>query len=208
MAAPLLVWAIASGLASAPEAFDLASALTRFVPYIAFMALTALAASVLNTWKRFAVPAVTPVLLNLSFIGCTVLLAPRMAEPIWALAVAVILGGVLQLGTQYLALCRLGIRVRPRGLRDSLADGDVRRVLKLMVPALFGVGVAQLSILINTNIASHLGKGAVTWLNYADRLMEFPTALLGAITLGTVLLPVSRAPMRIRRATTRSSTGD
>ena len=87
VAAPLLVWAIASGLASAPEAFDLASALTRFMfPYIAFMALTALAASVLNTWKRFAVPAVTPVLLNLSFIGCTVLLAPRMAEPIWALA--------------------------------------------------------------------------------------------------------------------------
>ena len=189
VAAPLLVWAIASGLASTPEAFDLASALTRFMfPYIAFMALTALAASVLNTWKRFAVPAVTPVLLNLSFIGCTVLLAPRMAEPIWALAVAVILGGVLQLGTQYLALCRLGIRVRPRGLRDSLADGDVRRVLKLMVPALFGVGVAQLSILINTNIASHLGKGAVTWLNYADRLMEFPTALLG-VALGTVLLP-------------------
>ena len=189
VAAPLLVWAIASGLASAPEAFDLASALTRFMfPYIAFMALTALAASVLNTWKRFAVPAVTPVLLNLSFIGCTVLLAPRMAEPIWALAVAVILGGVLQLGTRYLARCRLGIRVRPRGLRDSLADGDVRRVLKLMVPALFGVGVAQLSILINTNIASHLGKGAVTWLNYADRLMEFPTALLG-VALGTVLLP-------------------
>lgn len=116
VAAPLLVWAIASGLASAPKAFDLASALTRFMfPYIAFMALTALAASVLNTWKRFAVPAVTPVLLNLSFIGCTVLLAPRMAEPIWALAVAVILGGVLQLGTQYLALCRLGIRVRPAG---------------------------------------------------------------------------------------------
>ena len=78
--------------------------------------------------------------------------------------------------------------MRPRGLRDSLADGDVRRVLKLMVPALFGVGVAQLSILINTNIASHLGKGAVTWLNYADRLMEFPTALLG-VALGTVLLP-------------------
>ena len=114
VAAPLLVWAIASGLASAPEAFDLASALTRFMfPYIAFMALTALAASVLNTWKRFAVPAVTPVLLNLSFIGCTVLLAPRMAEPIWALAVAVILGGVLQLGTQYLA-CLLYTSPSPR----------------------------------------------------------------------------------------------
>ncbi len=170
------------------------------------MALTALAASVLNTWKRFAIPAATPVLLNLSFIGCTVWLAPQLEEPIWALAIAVIVGGVLQLGTQYLALCRLGIVIRPAGLKASLGDGDVRRVLKLMVPALFGVGVAQLSILINTNIASHLGSGAVTlfgvgvaqlsilintniashlgsgavtWLNFADRLMEFPTALLG-----------------------------
>ena len=187
--APLLVWAIASGLSSNPEAFDLATALTRFMfPYIAFMALTALAASVLNTWKRFAIPAATPVLLNLSFIGCTVWLAPQLEEPIWALAIAVIVGGVLQLGTQYLALCRLGIVIRPAGLKASLGDGDVRRVLKLMVPALFGVGVAQLSILINTNIASHLGSGAVTWLNFADRLMEFPTALLG-VELGTVLLP-------------------
>ncbi|EJW93871.1 integral membrane protein MviN, partial [gut metagenome] len=161
--APLLVWAIASGLSSDPEAFDLATALTRFMfPYIAFMALTALAASVLNTWKRFAIPAATPVLLNLSFIGCTVWLAPQLEEPIWALAIAVIVGGVLQLGTQYLALCRLGIVIRPAGLKASLGDGDVRRVLKLMVPALFGVGVAQLSILINTNIASHLGSGAVT----------------------------------------------
>ena len=116
IAAPLLVWAIAGGMKGDPEAFTLATGLTRFMfPYIAFMALTALAASVLNTWKRFAVPAVTPVLLNLSFIGCTVLLAPRMAEPIWALAVAVILGGVLQLGTQYLALCRLGASPRASG---------------------------------------------------------------------------------------------
>ena len=189
LVAPLLVWAIASGLSSDPEAFDLATALTRFMfPYIAFMALTALAASVLNTWKRFAIPAATPVLLNLSFIGCTLWLAPRLEEPIWALAVAVIVGGVLQLGTQYFALCRLGIVIRPASLKASLGDTDVRRVLKLMVPALFGVGVAQLSILINTNIASHLGHGAVTWLNFADRLMEFPTALLG-VALGTVLLP-------------------
>lgn len=189
LAAPVLVWLIAGGLAADPEVFDLATALTRFMfPYIAFMALTALAASVLNTWKRFAIPAATPVLLNLSFIGCTVLLAPRLSSPIWALAVAVIIGGVLQLGTQYLALRRLGIAVRPRRVRESLADADVRRVMTLMVPALFGVGVAQLSILINTNIASRLGHGAVTWLNYADRLMEFPTALLG-VALGTVLLP-------------------
>ena len=189
LAAPVLVWAIASGLRANPEAFTLAVGLTRFMfPYIAFMALVALAASVLNTWKRFAVPAATPVLLNLSFIGCTVLLTPWLSEPIWALAAAVMIGGVLQLSVQLLALRRLGIRIRPKGLRASLADGDVRRVLKLMVPALFGVGVAQLSILINTNIASHLGHGAVTWLNYADRLMEFPTALLG-VALGTVLLP-------------------
>ena len=98
LVAPLLVWAIASGLSSDPEAFDLATALTRFMfPYIAFMALTALAASVLNTWKRFAIPAATPVLLNLSFIGCTLWLAPRLEEPIWALAVAVIVGGVFSL---------------------------------------------------------------------------------------------------------------
>lgn len=189
LAAPVLVWLIASGMRADPEAFTLAVGLTRFMfPYIAFMSLVALAASVLNTWKRFAVPAATPVLLNLSFIVFTVLLAPRLDEPVWALAAAVIVGGVLQLGTQLLALRRLGIRIRPRGLRASLGDGDVRRVLRLMVPALFGVGVAQLSILINTNIASHLGRGAVTWLNYADRLMEFPTALLG-VALGTVLLP-------------------
>jgi putative peptidoglycan lipid II flippase len=192
--APVLVWLIAGGLKANPEAFDLATALTRFMfPYIAFMSLVALAAAVLNTWKKFAVPAATPILLNLSFIGFTIFLAPHLEKPIWALAFAVIAGGFLQLGAQLIALRRIGIRVRPRGLRTSLADADVRRVMKLMVPALFGVGVAQLSILINTNIASRLGGGAVTWLNYADRLMEFPTALLG-VALGTVLLPgLSRA---------------
>ena len=162
LAAPLLVWLIAS--------------------------LVALAASILNTLKKFAIPAATPILLNLSFIVCSVVLAPRLEEPIWALAAAVVLGGVLQLAAQILALARLGVFVRPRSLKESLGDSAVRRVLALMAPAVFGVGVAQLSILINTNIASWLGHGAVTWLNYADRLMEFPTALLG-VALGTVLLP-------------------
>ena len=187
LAAPLLVWLIASGLRETPEAFDLAAALTRVMfPYIAFMSLVALAASILNTLKKFAIPAATPILLNLSFIVCSVVLAPRLEEPIWALAAAV--GGVLQLAAQILALARLGVFVRPRSLKESLGDSAVRRVLALMAPAVFGVGVAQLSILINTNIASWLGHGAVTWLNYADRLMEFPTALLG-VALGTVLLP-------------------
>lgn len=189
LAAPILVWLIAGGLADNPAAFDLATNLTRFMfPYIAFMSLVAFAAAVLNTWKRFAIPAFTPVLLNLSFIAFTVFLAPYLEEPIWALAIAVIVGGILQLGTQFIALRRLGIRVRPSNVKESTGDSNVRRVMKLMVPALFGVGVAQLSILINTNIASRLSSGAVTWLNFADRLMEFPTALLG-VALGTVLLP-------------------
>ncbi len=189
LAAPLLVWAIAGGLSDNTQAFELSVALTRFMfPYIAFMSLVAFAAAILNTWKRFAIPAVTPVLLNLSFIVCSTLLAPHLAKPIWALAIAVILGGVLQLLVQVMALRRLGIAFRFASPRAAFADGNVRRVMKMMVPALFGVGVAQLSILINTNIASHLEHGAVTWLNYADRLMEFPTALLG-VALGTVLLP-------------------
>lgn len=189
LAAPLLVWAIAGGMREDPAAFDLAVALTRWMfPYIAFMSLVALAASILNTMKRFAIPAATPVLLNLSFIAATLLLTPYLEEPIWALAVAVLGGGVLQLGAQLVALARLGCVLRPCSVGASFADTDVRKVLALMLPALFGVGVAQLSILINTNIASHLGHGAVTWLNYADRLMEFPTALLG-VALGTVLLP-------------------
>ncbi len=194
LAAPILVWAIAGGMRANPEQFDLAVAMTRVMfPYIAFMALVALAASVLNVHKKFAIPAATPILLNLSFIGVTLFLAPHLDEPVWALTVGVLIGGVLQLGTQILALYRLGIRLRWRGLKTSLGDGAVRRVLTLMLPALLGVGVAQLSILINTHIASRLGAGTVTWLNYADRLMEFPTALLG-VALGTVMLPqLSRA---------------
>ena len=121
--APLLVWAIAAGLSSDPDAFDLAVLLTRFMfPYIAFMALVALAASILNTWKHFAIPAVTPVLLNLSFIVFTVLLAPQLDQPIWALAFAVLAGGVLQLGTQVVALARLGIRLRLSPVRFETDD--------------------------------------------------------------------------------------
>lgn len=189
LAAPALVWLIASGIASDPEGFDLATSLTRWMfPYIAFMSLVAMSAAVLNTYRKFRVPAFTPVLLNLSFIGCSLVLAPRMAEPIYALAAAVILGGCLQLGFQIPALKKIGMIPRLGSFRAALRDKAVASVLKLMVPALFGVAVAQISILINTNIASHLSRGAVTWLHYADLLMEFPTALLG-VALGTVMLP-------------------
>lgn len=189
VAAPVLVWLIASGLARNPSAFELATLMTRWMfPYILFMSLVALAAGILNTFRRFAVPAFTPVLLNLSFIGCALWLAPRLQQPIMALAFAVLIGGVLQLALQCLALRRAGLWPRFGAARAAFADPDVRRVAALMVPAIFSVSVAQLSIVINTNIASHLTTGSVTWLAFADRLMEFPTALLG-VALGTVLLP-------------------
>ena len=124
-----LVWAIAGGMSENPEAFTLATGLTRFMfPYIAFMSLVALAAAVLNTRKKFALPAATPILLNISFILATVFLADRFAEPVWALAVAVIGGGVLQLGAQVWGLSRIGVRVRPRSVRNALHDENVRRV--------------------------------------------------------------------------------
>ncbi len=194
VAAPVLVLAIASGFAGRPETFELATALTRWMfPYILLMSLVACAAGVLNSFNRFAVPAVTPVLLNVSFIACALWVAPHVDPPIVALAVAVAIGGVAQLAIQVPALARIGMLPRLTGVRASLRDAGVQRVVRLMVPALFAVSVAQISLIINTNIASHLGTGAVSWLAYADRLMEFPTALLG-VALGTVLLPnLSRA---------------
>ena len=187
--APAVIWLIATGFADHPETFDLAVALTRFMfPYIIFMSLVAFAAAVLNTWKHFAVPAFTPVLLNVSFIVCILALTPFLDEPVWALATAVIGGGFLQLGTQLAALKRLGVFPKISSPAEAVRDAKVRQTLKLMLPAVVGVSVAPLSILINTNIASRLSNGAVTWLSYADRLMEFPTAMLG-VALGTVLLP-------------------
>ena len=193
VAAPVVVWLMASGLAR----FDGAVVMTRWMfPYIGFMSLVALSAGVLNTWKRFAVPAATPVLLNLAVIGAAWGLAPvfkrQGIEPIYALAIGVMVGGMLQLAVQVPALLRIGclphIGLSWTTLRAAFVHPGVGRVLRQMAPALLGVSVAQLSLLINTQIASHQGVGAVSWLTYADRLMEFPTALLG-VALGVILLP-------------------
>jgi putative peptidoglycan lipid II flippase len=193
--APLLVWALASGLP--PQGFEAAVVMTRWMfPYIACMSLVALASAVLNTWKHFAVPAATPVMLNLAMILASWLGAPwfsRMGvEPIYALAGGVMLGGVLQLGIQVPALHRLGLLPRIAlswsGVKAAWADPGTRAVLNLMLPALLGVGVAQISMMINTQIASHLAPRSVSWITYADRLMEFPTAMLG-VALGVVLMP-------------------
>jgi putative peptidoglycan lipid II flippase len=196
-AAPVLVWVMASGLQQVPRGFDAAVFMTRWMfPYIAFMSLVALGAGVLNTWKHFAVPAATPVLLNLAMIGAAWFGAPWFQtlglEPIYALGGGVLLGGVLQLVVQFWALRRLGFMPRIGltwgALKAAWADPACKNIATLMVPALLGVSVAHISTIINTQIASHLTPGSVSWLTYADRLMEFPTALLG-VAIGVVLMP-------------------
>jgi putative peptidoglycan lipid II flippase len=185
-AAPLVVYVSAPGFAATPDKFGLTVAMLRVTfPYILFISLVSLAGGVLNTWSRFAIPALTPTLLNLSFIFGALFAAPYFDPPAMVLAWAVFAGGVLQLAFQIPALARIGMLPRPR---LDFSDPGVRRILVLMGPAVLGVSVAQVSLLINTIIASFLGDGRVSWLYYADRLMEFPTGLLG-VALGTVLLP-------------------
>ncbi len=192
-----LVWVMASGLKQDPRGFEVAVVMTRWMfPYIAFMSLVALGAGVLNTWKRFAVPAATPVLLNICMIFAAWLGAPWFKsmglEPIYALAGGVLLGGSLQLAAQWLALKKLDLHPRMNwrwsALQVAWADSGTKNILRLMGPALLGVSVAHISMLINTQIASHLAPGSVSWITYADRLMEFPTAMLG-VALGVVLMP-------------------
>jgi putative peptidoglycan lipid II flippase len=195
VAAPLLVWLLGSGLPG--EAFDASVVMTRYMfPYIGCMSLVALSAGILNTWRRFVVPAATPVLLNLSVIAVGWALAgplERAGYPgIYAMAFGVMLGGVLQLLVQWPALRAVGAMPRMgltwRGFQEARANPGVGRVILGMGPALLGVGVSQLSLMINTQISSHLAEGATSWLNYADRLMEFPIGLLG-VALSAVLTP-------------------
>jgi len=190
LGSPLLIYTIATGLKNDPTAFNASVVMTRIMfPYIGFMSFVALAGGILNTWHEFKIPAFTSVLLNLAFIIASLFVAPHMAQPVYSMAFAVLVGGILQVAIQIPALRKVGmlprIMLNPLvGLRDS----GVRRVLKKMGPAVFAVSAAQISLMINTNIASRLPHGSVSWLSYGDRLMEFPTALLG-VALGTILLP-------------------
>ena len=188
--APVLVYATAFGFAANPEKFDLTIQLVRITfPYIFFISLVALAAGILNSFSAFKTPAFTPVLLNLSVIACALLLAPHIDPPILALAWGTLLGGIAQLAFQIPALRKINMlpRISIAAWRFRKDEG-VARILTLMAPALLGVSVAQISLLLNTQIASFLQTGSVSWLSVADRLMEFPSALLG-VALGTVLLP-------------------
>ena len=196
-AAPVLVWLMASGLKQDPRGFEAAVFMTRWMfPYIGFMSLVALSSGVLNTWRRFAVPAATPVLLNVAMIAAAWLGAPWFKsmgiEPIYAMGAGVMIGGALQLAVQIPALLAIGmlpkISLNWAVAREAWADPATKNIAKLMLPALLGVSVAQISLIINTQIASHLTPGSVSWLTYADRLMEFPTAMLG-VAIGVVLMP-------------------
>jgi len=186
IAAPILVYINAPGFAAEPEKFTLTVLLLRITsPYIFFISLVAVAAAILNTYNKFWVPAFAPILLNLCFIGAALWLAPFCDPPIMAMAWAVFIGGIVQLAFQVPFLKKIGMLPK---WRLSLKDAGVWRVIKQMGPAMFGVSIAQISLIINTIFASFLVAGSVSWLYYADRLMEFPSGLLGA-ALGTILLP-------------------
>jgi putative peptidoglycan lipid II flippase len=186
LAAPWVVEISAPGFATDKAKFDLTIDLLRITfPYIFFISLVSLAGGVLNTYGNFSVPAFTPVWLNVSFILGALLVAPYFDNSIKVLAWAVFVGGVLQLAYQIPHLNKIGFIPR---IGLDLHDEGVWRILRLMGPAVFGVSIAQISLLINTIFASYLVSGSVSWLYYADRLMEFPTGVLG-VALGTILLP-------------------
>jgi len=186
LAAPWLVYLLAGGFARTPGKVELTADLIRIMfPYIFFISLVSLAGSILNVHRRFAIPAFTPVLLNISIIGATIFVAPHFDPPIVALAWGVAIGGAAQLALQIVPLARIAMLPRPR---FDWRDEGVSRVLRAMGPAVLGVSAAQISTLINTQLAAYLGDGRISWITYADRLMEFPSAMLG-VALGTVLLP-------------------
>lgn len=186
IAAPVLIMLFAPGFSADAGKFELAADMLRITfPYLLFISLTAFAGGILNAYGRFAVPAFTPVFLNLSMIATALWLAPHLAEPVTALAWGVFIAGVVQLVFQWPYLRQL--RLLPR-FRFKRAHEGVSRVLRLMLPVMFGSSVAQLNLLIDTVIASFLVTGSVSWLYYSDRLVEFPLGVLG-IALATVILP-------------------
>lgn len=186
LAAPLLVMVFAPGFLDEPERFGLTAEMLRITfPYLLFISLVALSGSILNAFGRFAVPAFTPVFLNVCLIGAAIWGAPYFEQPVVALAWGVFIAGIVQLLFQFPFLKRLGLLVRPRwGWRDE----GVQRIGKLMLPAIFGSSVVQINLLFDTIIASFLVAGSVSWLYYSDRLVEFPLGVFG-IALATVILP-------------------
>ena len=183
---PYLIMLFAPGFHDEPSKMKLAGELLRITfPYLLLISLTAFCGAILNSYGRFAVPAFTPVLLNVSMIASTVFLTPFFDEPVMALAWGVFIAGVAQLLFQMPFLWKMRLLPRPRVVKD---DPGVKRIMLLMLPALFGVSVSQINLLLDTVLASFLQTGSVSWLYYADRLSELPLGAFG-IAIGTVILP-------------------
>ncbi|ETS30958.1 murein biosynthesis integral membrane protein MurJ [Photorhabdus temperata] len=186
LAAPWVIYITAPGFTDTADKFALTTNLLRITfPYIFLISLASLAGAILNTWNRFSVPAFAPTLLNISMIVFALFVAPYCNPPVMALGWAVVAGGILQLVYQLPHLKKIGMLVLPR---ISFRDSGVWRVIRQMGPAILGVSVSQISLIINTIFASFLISGSVSWMYYADRLMELPSGVLG-VALGTILLP-------------------
>ncbi len=184
--APWIIYVTAPGFVDDQDKFVLTTDLLKVTfPYIFLISIASLAGGILNTWNRFSVPAFAPTLLNVSMIGFALFAAPYFNPPIMAMAWAVLVGGVLQIAYQLPHLKKIGMLVLPR---ISFRNSGVWRVMRLMGPAILGVSVSQISLIINTIFASFLVSGSVSWMYYADRLMELPSGVLG-VALGTILLP-------------------
>jgi putative peptidoglycan lipid II flippase len=186
LAAPVLVLLFAPGFHADQGKFDLTVDMLRWTfPYLLFISLAALASGVLNSYQRFTVPALMSTLMNLVMIGFAAWIAPRFARPGVVLSVGVFVAGAVQLGFQLPALVKLGLLRRPRWRWD---DAGVKKIGQLMLPAIFGSSVSQVALLLDTLIASFLTTGSISWLYYADRLMEFPLGVF-SVALATVILP-------------------
>ena len=185
-ASPWIVKIIAHGFIQEPEKFRLTVLLNRLMfPYIFFIGLVAWAMGILNTWRHFAAPALAPVFLNLAIILCALWLSPKLSSPILSLAYGVLLGGIFQLLFQIPFLYKKKVSF---GFFFKLSHPGVRRMVALMGPSVLGLAVTQLNIIVNTLLASYLSEGSISYLYYADRLLEFPMGIF-AIAIATAILP-------------------
>ena len=205
LAAPLITAVFAPGFVGQPEKFNLTADMIRITfPYLTLISMTGFCGAILNSYGRFAVPAFTPVFLNLSLIGAALVASHWFAEPVFALAWGVLLAGCVQLLFQLPSLYRLDLVPRP--VWDTKDEG-VRRIMTLMVPALFGVSVSQINLMLDTVLASFLPTGRVSWLYFSDRLAELPLGIFG-IAIATVILPNLSAHRAASRQSSFSATLD
>lgn len=186
IASPLIIFLFAPGFDQDSSRAQLATEMLRITfPFLMLVSLTAMSGAILNTYGYFGVPAFTPVLLNISMIGAAIYLCPTLPKPVVGLAWGVLIAGIAQFIFQLPFLYRKHLLIRPRVVRD---DPGVNKVLKLMVPALFGVSIAQLNLMVDSIFASFLQVGSVSWLYYTDRLADFPLGVFG-VAIATVILP-------------------